>query len=477
MLLRISFALLVGLTTTAATRAQVGAPQWSNVPFKVPETNQLFGPFCSNGTSYAFGNAHPAKYEYAGYVFPKEGEGPAVVRPVTLPEQKNHDTFNSFCLVGGRPCVVFNAWDKETGVVTIMAQRYTEEFLPEGTAVELGKIPLEAKTYGGARLRIKDYASPDKSKTLFLFDDVQTGGIKQAMCWVVDSELELLWSGAYRLPVAANGGWSTAWVMNNGDVLMRVNAVVLDEDNTKEKKDGTKEVKNSTANDKRSSTFYRLHGETSVMWDGELPSLNGSFQGTPTMIGERVLLGGYLKPDDSKSKARTWVVLEMDGKMTPTIRATGSTSRQEPITYGKLESGPDRTYLILDHDGFVTVLKLDGDMKAEWEHSSPWEGVRAYVFEDNLYMPALGRNSNWKDVQDGKKWEEDAYAASGFWPMLLRWDATGKSSLQRLLPEDVNSARQRIWGADFDSIGTCGCYVDRSYEKAHPGLVRVPLGK
>ncbi|MEZ4806563.1 MAG: hypothetical protein R2815_03715 [Flavobacteriales bacterium] len=471
---RIPFALFVGFMTTA-TFGQIGTPQWSNVPFKGEEVFGVQGPYCSNGTSYAFGRTHPVKFQYAGYVFPKEGEGSALERPIDLPVQKNHDTFNSFCVLGGRPCVVYDTWDKKTGVVTVMAQRYTEQFLPDGTPVQLGKIPLDAKSYGGGRIRIQAYQSPDNSKTLFLFDDIQMGGIKLAMCWVVDNELELVWGGAYRIPVASYGSSSATWVMDNGDVLMRINAVVLDEDNTKEKRDGSTQVKNSVMNDKQSSTFYRLHGETFVMWDAELPGLNGSFEGAPTMIGDRILMGGYVKPNERRSKARTWVVLEMDEKMAPTVVASGSASREEPISFGKLVSGPDQTYLLLDHRGYVTVMKLDKEMRVEWEHSSPWEGVGAYVHGDHLYMPALGRNSNWKDVQDGKEWDEGAYVSNGFWPMLLRWDATGGKSLHRFLPEDVDSARQRGWGADFRSIGSCGCYVDHSYEKAHPGLVRVQL--
>ncbi|MEO5585992.1 MAG: hypothetical protein ABIQ75_11090, partial [Flavobacteriales bacterium] len=197
--------LFAGSAFTCLHAQTPGTTEWSNVPFteqgNIP-MSVLTSP-CVDGVSYAFATMALGKNEYVGYIFPKNGQ--AMSTPVDLPDEKGRTSFSGFGMLGNTPCVVYNTWDKKSGDVTLFAQGYTSSsFAPIGQAVKLGAIPL-SKSYQGSALNIRTTPSPDGSKMLFLFDDLQMGGIKLALCWVVDSELNLLWSGQYRIPMQSHG--------------------------------------------------------------------------------------------------------------------------------------------------------------------------------------------------------------------------------------------------------------------------------
>ncbi len=458
--------------------AQVGKPEWTNVPFrKKDKPENLYGPKCANGNSFALADMHLIKPDLIAYVIPDQGKARAI--PLTPPwgEGKGSGRFSNFNVVGGRPCIVYTTWEKKTGVVTVMVQPYTTEWAVDGAPVTIGTIPLDPKSYQGWSIHVTVQASPDQEKVLFLFDDLQSGGVKLALCWVLDNELNPLWKGGYRIPVQATGSRRSVRILDNGHVYLRMQAVVLNEDNTKEKKDGSLQVKTSTANDKPESTWYELHGETFNMWDTQVASLNGSLLGMPILLGDRLFLGGYLKNSDKKDRNLRWAVVELGDGLTPTLVANGQAGEHKGATADSdlLTDKSGNPYLLLNTEGMTHVVGFGPDMAVKWSKGAPWSTALALPREAGLYMPVMGRSGMWKDVNAGKPSTGEAYFTNVFGPMMLLWGPDGSHSYHRLLPDDEGYERNAGFYFDFATMGTCGCYVDRSHEKEHPGMVRVKL--
>ncbi|MEO8734809.1 MAG: hypothetical protein ABI373_10805, partial [Flavobacteriales bacterium] len=109
--------ILVSLSAISALTCIQGqalsTPEWSNVPFtdngKTPWA--VYGPYCSDGTSFSLTSIVVGKEQYVGYIYPQSGG--VVSKPVVFPTQRGHFSFSGFCLVGGKPCVLYSLWDKK----------------------------------------------------------------------------------------------------------------------------------------------------------------------------------------------------------------------------------------------------------------------------------------------------------------------------------------------------------------------------
>ncbi len=460
--------------------AQVGKPAWTNVPFKGKKKPlNYWGPQCANGNSFVLTDMNQYVAELVGYTIPEEGK--AISVPVTMQGPTGASTiFSNFHVVGGRPCIVITVWDDAAQTLTAKVQPFTTEWVADGDPVTLGTIPVDPKSYHGGRANITVTTSRDDEKVLFLFDDIQSNGIKLALCWVLDNELNPIWQGGYRIPVQAKGSRRTAVILDNGHVYIAMMAVTLDEENTKEDKDGNVKVKASTANDKPDATLYELYGETFNSWDTRVPELNGSLFAMPVLVRDRVLVAGALKNNDPKDMTVRWAVLEMNEGLTPTVVTNGQ--------MGEIEKGQAAGTMVLDkqgtpylciaHSGQAHVLAFDRDLNLKWTKQAPWGRLDVLPAEEGLYMPTLLNDGLWKGVQAGKPYPRVVNYAGNFWPALLRWNADGSHSYHRLLPEDVKQERNKVTGRlwfDFSTLGSCGQYIDFSYEKDHPGMVRVKV--
>lgn len=471
------FSLLAGLCLLNAAQAQPGALQWSRTPLAPKGFDRMKGPFCApNGRAYTLSSKWNSKDGYIGYVFPEEGKAPGFSKPVPIPpDVKGRDNLNAFFMLGERPCAVYDRWDEGTGRVTLYAQAFTPDLDPDGAAVQVGVIPLDAKSYQGSHLNVSPIESPDRSKVLLLFDDIQSGGIKLAMCWVFNAALEPLWQGAYRLPVQSYGAGSTAYLLDNGHVYMRMNGVVLTEDNVKEKKDGSLQAKTDKKYWKHDvTTWYELHGETFHMWDCKLPSLKGSFSGIPMLLDGRVVMGGRVVFDDEDARP-TWVFVALNEGMVPEVLTSGPPPATDDDALDSFQLLVDRSghaYLKHDKGWNGTLIKFDGTFRPQWERPIPATGT-IYMFEDRLYMPLFGTQDDREDLEKGERWRPHC-ASRRCTPFVLAWNAQGERTSRSLLPEGTTDAHIYDNGG-FKSIERCGAYVDQTYDKKRPGLVRLPL--
>lgn len=267
--------------------------------------------------------------------------------------------------------LLIQSWEKKTGRVTIQMQHLESTGLqPEGPLLDVGVVPLDPKSYGGDALNIRFIESNDRSKHLVYFDGIQFGGIKLAMCWVLDEHDEPVWHGGYRIPVQALGASTEVTFTNAGQVIIEVEAIVLDDSNTKEKKDGSLEAKvDKTYYGETSQTFYLLQGDEFRAWDGKLP---GGGEMTKAFIAdapEGLLFLASTRKGERKSASHEWAVGRMDGSFQPVVTASG-----------KL----DQPFKRIVHDaanGFhgicwksedIRVMRIGADGTVEWSHEAPF---------------------------------------------------------------------------------------------------------
>ncbi|MEO7080604.1 MAG: hypothetical protein ABIY71_03715 [Flavobacteriales bacterium] len=463
--------LLAGSALSCLHAQAPGKTEWSNVPFnengRIPTSVRTA--YCAEGGTYALAEMVSGKNEYVGYIFPKNG--PAVSRVVELPDQKAHISFSAFCLMGNTPCVVYNTWEKETGLVTLFAQAYTAaDFTPEGAPVKLGEIPL-SRSYQGSAIDVRTTPSPDGSKMLFLFDDIQQGGIKYALCWVTDRDLNPLWSGQYQIPVQSRGSKTTSYLMDDGRAYMSVRGVSLNEENVKEKKDGSVEAKTKAAYWKHSEeNWYSMFGEEFHQWDCTVPELRGVFEGTPLMRNGQVVMAGLMLPEVKKGEQAkgTYVLLSIKEGFTPEVIKSGAARSSSSKGVRAMEGENGNIFLAVFQEKEMTMLKLDATGELQWERTSAHATKLAKAVGDRVIINYYGSQGALNDLHAGKT--PKASANGNFFPIMFVWDAEGNTTAQRIFPEDAQVLRLHDWDNTFDD---CGCYVALSTEKKRPGLVRM----
>lgn len=483
-----SFMLIVSasLLLSAVSNAQtIGKAEWSNMPFNsaTPSSDPLSVTWecSSDGTAYALASLGPKKPKFVGYVFPPKEQGAAFTVPVSLPGREMHYNLNRFTIVGERPCLVYDIWEKSSGKVTFFAQRFTTAFEPDGPAVELGQIALDPKTYSGFPLKLEAIHSADRSKVLFLFTDIKLQGVKLAFCWVMDAELELIWRGAYRLPVIAKNSSTEAYMRNDGHVFVRLRALELNEETATEKKDGTVKVISKSGDYWRnnlSEKWFELYGETFNEWKGDLPGFGNSFSGSIIPEGDRLLMAGFAYREDEKDPIPQWVILEMGPDLTPNILSTGPTEfKKKDLKGSVLTSSDGGIFLHGLTNGEAFVVRFNNELEKAWERRSSWgytyfHPSKAYVFNDRLLLPTIGSSSNLAELETGDKWSTKVLGR--YFPMLLSWDVEGSRTARTLMDKGERNVTES-YSSNFDTFGSCGCYIDMSYDKKVKGMVRVRL--
>ncbi|MEO7080872.1 MAG: hypothetical protein ABIY71_05060, partial [Flavobacteriales bacterium] len=363
---------LLAASAFSCLRAQTPlAPQWSNVPFtdrgKVPEDIRAF---CVDGVTYAFADVVEYKDEYVGYIFPKDG--PVVRREVELPKQSGQRIYSAFCVVGNTPSVVYTNRDKKTAVVSLFLQAFhSDSFEPDGPPMKLGDLPL-TKAYDGSAIRISTLPSPDRSKMLFLCEDLEQGGVKLALCWVLDRDLNPVWNGQYRIPKLAYGSASWSYFMDDGAVYMTAFGLNLTKELVKEQKDGTFVAKNNAEPQElknRTSDWYSIKGDAFHTWDGSVAGLPGTFSGTPVMQEGRVVMAGMMAMKGGPENEGTYVLLGMSDVLTPRVIKSGkSTVRYGVVRAMTSEAG--NIYVALGGVNEMHMIKLNAAGDLLWEGSA-----------------------------------------------------------------------------------------------------------
>ena len=462
---------LLAASAFSCLRAQtLSAPQWANVPFtergKVPEDIRAF---CVEGVTYAFADVVAYKDEYVGYIFPKDE--PVVRREVELPKQSGQNIYSAFCVVGNTPCVVYTNRDKKTAEVSLFLQAFnSSSFAPEGAPMKLGDLPL-TKAYDGSTIRVSALPSPDRSKMLFLCEDIAQGGVKLAMCWVLDKDLNPVWSSQYRIPKLAYGSFTQSYFMDDGRLYMKVFGLNLTEELVKEQKDGSFVPRSNQEPGEwknRSSDWYSMQGDAFHTWDFSVPGLPGTFSGTPVMQDGQVVMVGMMAQKGGPEDEGTYVLLGMGDDLTPHVIKSGKTSfRYGAITAMTSEAG--NIYIALGRVDEMHMIKLNAAGDLIWEGSSVKISDHVKVVGDQVVYTRNASKVTFNEMLKGKI---KSYPAGDQFPVMHTWEADGKTTVRRIFPEDAKVTSLPFTGIPFDD---CGCYVTMSEDKKRPGLVRVCL--
>ncbi len=457
------------LTLSTPVIAQVpSAPVWSGHEV---ETVYLAPTFrtCHEGNIYSL---ETSEKEHTFSVFQPAG---TLVKK-TLPRKgpKNHVDINAMTIVGGQPCIVFDEWDVKTGELNVFVQRYTTELEIDGAAVPLGKIPLDPKSYAGWQLVFDVMRSPDGSKNLFLFDRLQSGGIKLAMCWVTDDDLDILWKGIYRIPVQAVGSESDVWLMDNGHVIMRMSAVVLEQEDVKEKKDGTLKVKDVQNPYKHSSTsWYEMFGETFNKWSEDLADDSESNY-RPLQVGDKVVLAGVRRTGPRKSPDLQWVLLEVKDGFDPKPLQNG-TLKVDPKNFEwNVRAALDKqgaVYITMKQEEGVYMVKVDPARGLEWERNLNWDETAFSALGDRMASLTTLSKDQLEKLEAGRPWRP-AIGNFTLTPLLLSVDPDGQNRTMRVLPIAEQEV-QKHWSYNNNIFRECGCYISGSHSKKRKGMVRV----
>lgn|GEM_PF-5103107 len=470
MLRNILLASLTALSAYTGLRAQTfGAPEWSNVPFtdkgKVPWA--VYGPYCAGGASFALASMVAMQEDYVGYIWPQGG--PVVRKTVEFPHQKGHFSFSGFCVIGGKPCVLYSLWDKKTDEVSVFLQAYSaSSFDPDGTPMKICALPF-AKSYDGSMVIFTILPSPDGSKMLFLYDNIQQGGFKLALCWAIDSEMSPLWSGQYRIPMQAYGSSANSFFLDNGHLYMSVDGVALTADNVKEKDDGSLKAKTDAKYWKHSDMkWYDMHGEAFREWDCSVPGMPGAFRGSPVMADDQVVMAGLM----TQEEGATYVLLKMNDAFAPEVIKSGNSTSWAGLAVRSTTNKAGDIFISDDVGQGVQVMKLNNAGDVQWERTKADRSLRANAVGDQLFFVSIATKSSLKDINDGKV--PDLMLSGKPFPIISAFDADGNSKVDRAFSEDA-----RVKSAAYMNLAVdhCGCYTAVSEDKQHPGLARVCLEK
>jgi hypothetical protein len=416
--------------------------------------------------------------------FPPTGEVHQRHLPLAVVD-KVHIPLNAVAMVGGKPCVLYDRWDRGTGAVSLVLQRYTLPLLEEeGPEVVIGEISLSPESYHGSRLHFEVRHSPDGEKTLLFFDKIKQGGIKLALCWVVDNDLNILWNGVYRIPVQARDSQSECWLMNNGHVYLLAKALALEEGDLKESASGAPELKKERVSyNKNTYAWYELYGETFNHWEGAAKQ-NDLW---PLQVGKRVYFAGfeYAENDTWHVKDAQWVVYDAheDG-LEPKRLAQGKLNGKHAAYYDG-DEGRSRSWATTDNQGstYITqivkggtaMVKLNADAQVEWEKLLNWDNALFFPRGDQLISYLYLEKGQGKKAVAGESFHGRGTVGQPlrrpYW-MSLNHDGTSRT--WAVLPADE---KKDTYNYDaLDVMRDCGCYIYRSKTKPK-GLARVDLSE
>lgn len=417
------------------------------------------------------------KQRYGQVVTWPDGGSPQVTQLIQ-PGTDAPSGFNALTLINNRICAVYDGYDRETGKLTLILCEYNSDMQPIGEPLALGHIPLDPKSYMNGTISLAVAHSRNKEYTLLYFDRIQSGGIKLGFYWVVDNDLQLVWSGGYQLPVQSSGSDTQTRIMDNGHVFVKVAAVELGEGDVKQRKDGSAATKRQQSARKNVATFYEMYGETfnkwspdelggdDVSWDFDFVDINGNVM----MVGNKIMGQG-------KDESMAWVLFRVDEGFSPTLIASGPMEiegmgkRIGHVTNAELDD-KGHVYLGTRMQNGVAMVKIDHrNGTTAWAKLLAWMSPEFTYRDGHLYSLMMAHPGMVDRAVAGQR---------------INWLATRFVTIEQpaamVLEEDGSSRCSPVvsnkqfknyngWRLSFPLYEQCGCAVGNSWTKTV--LVRV----
>jgi hypothetical protein len=405
------------------------------------------------------------------YAYPLSNQATPIARFIDRPAIEGEVNNGPFFWFNEHPRGIFQSWKKESGTLSLFVQEYEAGSLsPIGSLHEIGEIPLDPKSYNGSPLNVRTFVSPDSSKLLFYFDEIQSQGIKMAMCWVVDKEIRPVWSGMYKIPVQAYGSKSKIDFFNDGQVTVSIEAVVLNEDNTREKSDGSTAAKvDKSYLNETSSTVYVMHDKKFRKWDGDLPGGKASIMQLMNVNGEWRFLA-FRRIGKSKDAKAEWVFGSMDDDLHPTEISRGNAVS----TLTEILLNGSNTFLFSSYTADATQVGcVNTKGVLEWEHVAPLKTFPYLkVIEGRLVGYFKGSEETLDDLLAGKPANADMNVNYTMLPLLLIWQ-NGQREIIPLVPKGTKY-KDKPDSVFSECIGKWGVPV-HGYRQNEASMSLIPI--
>lgn len=393
------------------------------------------------------------------------------VRPAPVPEKLiGHYVHDPL----GAPMQVLQSWDKGSGRVTVyMQRRAPEDLSAAGPLIEVGVIPLDPRSYEGRWLNMRTLISADSTKRALYFDGIQSGGVKLALCWVFDENDAPLWNGGYRIPVQAVGAETDAFLTNAGEVVVMVTAIMLDEDNTKEKKDGQVEVKvEKVWYNKRKDTYFLLNGDRFLSWDGQL---EGDIKAGNVKVAQGAngleFLAVYNK-GDRKDATFEFAYGTMSAEFEPDVMNRGPA----PGSFIELHHAPGVGFTGgSNNDDVFTVMRFDESGDVAWRHEAKFQSGDTwrsfFMAGEHFVCYDSFSPSSLKNLLEGEaaKREMNTYVSL---PGLISWEKGNR----HVIPLQPLDTRYKESAMDYFRSSLCAEGVAvRLYKEDEPSFTFIPF--
>jgi hypothetical protein len=405
------------------------------------------------------------------YAYPLTDQGPPIAKLIDRPNIEGEVENGPFFFFNDHPWGIFQSWKKESGSLSLFAQKFGATSLaPEGDPIGIGEVPLDPKSYKGTPLYVRTLVSPDSSKLLFYFDEIQSQGIKLAMCWVVDEEIRPIWSGMYKIPVQAYGAKSSVNFFDDGQVTLSIEAIVLNDANTREKSDGSEAAKvDKSYLNETSSTVYVMHDKTFRMWDGALSGGKASIMQLMNIDGEWRFLA-FRRSGKGKDANTEWVFGTMDNDLHPTEVSKG----KAVSTLAQILLNRSSSFLFSCYTEDATQVGcVNANGALEWEHVAP---LRTFpelkVIEGRLVGYFEGSEETLDDLLAGKSANADLNVGYTMLPIVLIWQ-NGQRQLFPLIPKGTKykDKPDRVF---FEGSGKWGVPV-HGYRQNEASITLIPI--
>ncbi len=385
-------------------------------------------------------------------------------------------------MAGERPAALYRIWSKKTGLVTLHAQALDPATLEnDGAPVNIGEIPFDARSYLGDGPYMTVTPSPDGSKLLFYFDKIKLQGFQLVMCWVTSKDLEPIWSGVYRVPAQSAGFQATMKFADDAAVYLSVEAVLLSEDDVKEKQDGSLKAKEkANYHNKKEQTFFKLRGEEFRMWDGALPNGWGLQSGDLTVAGGQLYVGGLALAPDGK-RASHWAYAQLDGSFQPgdlkTYLLPAGDHKDLSFKHLILDDSGDKYFIAMDRKRMM-VKALDARDVHRWDGTlglDDWGFAVAFVHNGKL---RIGRMCQHDQVGHETSGELKTIGAGFYYPVLVTFDERGRTRQETLVRKEDGGRRGNfVLNTDISLIQRAGFFFEHTNDdiKDRSGIVMVPV--
>lgn len=466
---------LIAVLISVVSTAQKPAPPVSSdiKMWKIGDLVQYYNRFACHekGVVMTHQNGAHKPNEVTLYAFDEAGVTYNRTLDLPVSHKTKHAPLNGVAMIGGKPCVFYDRWDKETGEIQFFMQHHGFPGLElEGVERKLGEVKVDPKKYDGETFGLRIAKSPNKKFTLVMYNGaLEEEGKKEwqqgklIVCWVFDEELNVAWSGSYQLPVLEWNSSARSWIMDNGHVYLRVNG---ESSEGKQAQDAPPPVQGRGIYKNHQLMYFELHDKTMNQWR-DVPVDEANLL-EAVQVGGRVFLAGVQGTRGKSDGPSSWVLYDAGERGLDPVLV--KKDFLEDVTVNSLIPDEGRTHVGVTSDqsgniiisrlveGGTRVLKVSARGDVIWSELLPWDNALFAALGNSLVSYRWLEGSAMKQALDGQLWSEPKFATGrGGRPVVLVLDENGRHSVMEMLPQSEKTNQWHIPASRI--LSECGCFL------------------